>query len=144
MHDRPGIGSELLLGESLDARRGDTAVARDVLRQVVRRAEVVVVHVQAVGDAAKPTERFESLDGSGIDDVPGALDLGRVWSCVAKVTQFGIDRLLELIRRMARPCGGLNLEDRTEHQTLLPCGDVLRDLLLVHKRLVQTAGLAAA
>ena len=38
-------------------------------------AEVVVVHVEAIGDAAKSAERLEPLNDSRFDDVARALDL---------------------------------------------------------------------
>ena len=69
---------QLICGERLHRRRRDRAVARDVLLQIVRRAEVVVVGVQAIGDAAEAAKALQPADDVRLDGVARALDLGGV------------------------------------------------------------------
>ena len=64
--------------ERLDRLRAGGAIALDVLPQVVRRSQVVLVAVQPIGLAAEPAERFEPGDDPCLDGVPGAFELAGV------------------------------------------------------------------
>ena len=66
---------ELIVRERLERRSGDCAIPLDVLRQVVGRAEVVVVAVQSIGHATEAAEALETADDVRLDRVARALDL---------------------------------------------------------------------
>src|SRR5574342_1079195 len=119
MHDDARILRELIFRERLNAGWRDRAIAKDVLLEVVGRAEIVIVRIQPIGDAAEAAKHLEPADDAGLDAVPGALDLAAVGGLVSKCRELFVDRFLEFVGRVTGPRRGLDLEDRAENQRLL-------------------------
>ena len=144
VHDDAGSGLQLLLGERPDRRHGRLLVPRKVLREIVRRAEVVIVFIQPVGNAAKSSETLKTLNGASLNAILRALEFGGCRTVLAERCQLFINGLLDFFGRMPRPRGHGNFKDGSENQRILRYADVERDLLLIDKLLVKSAGFAAA
>ena len=136
---------KILSRERLDRLDAGGAVALDVLPQVVRRSQVVLVAVQPIGLAAEPAERFEAGDDPCLDGVPGAFELAGVGPGVARSARSSS---LMAASSSSAVWPGLavasivNFDPRISDSWVAVT--VLRDLLVVDERLVQPARLAAA
>src|SRR2546423_10531785 len=76
VNDHALIVHQLLPRERANALGRRRAIALDIFLEIVGRAEVMIVLIESIGDAAKPAESLESADDVGLDGVPRALDLG--------------------------------------------------------------------
>src|SRR5215510_8457930 len=99
----------------------------------------MVVGIQQVGNTPKPTKRLEPCDDPRLERVARLLDLARLHGAGSQGLELRVDRLLELLGRMAGARRCTNPELRPEDQRLLEGGDVLCDLLLVDKLLIEAA-----
>ena len=115
-----------------------------VLTEIVRCSQVVLVAVQTIGLAAEPAERLQAGDDPCLDRVPRAFELGGVRSLLGEAAELLVDGRLELVGRVPRACRGLDGELRAEDQRFLRRLHRLRDLLVVDERLVEPARFAAA
>ncbi len=104
----------------------------------------MVVTVQEVGDASKSAQRFESRDNSRFDHVARSRELCGGRSLLAEGIKFRVDGLLEVFGFHPGFGRHLHFKYGTKYQRLLIHRHVLRDLLFVHKLLVQPAGLSPA
>ncbi len=65
---------EVLPSERLDGLRRDGSISLNVFVEIVRRAEIVVVHVEPIGDTAEATQPIEPADNRGLDRISSLLD----------------------------------------------------------------------
>jgi len=99
-HHAPGR-LKILSRERLDRLCAGGAVPLDVLPQVVRCSEVVLVAVQPIGLAVEPAERFEAGNDPCLDGVPAAFELAGVGSGVREAAELFVDGRLECLGRVA-------------------------------------------
>ncbi len=144
MHDDASIRREVLLRKREGGCRRHGTVAEDVLLEIVRRPEIVVVHVQPVGDAAKPAQPLEAADDAGLDRVARLLELGGRGRLRPEQGELLINGLLELLGGVTRARGGVDLKHGAEDQRVLTGRHVLGDLLFVDQFLEQAARSTAA
>ena len=111
--------------------------------QIVRIAEVVVVLVQAIGDSAESAESLQPANDLGFNCVPRTLEFLLIGALAAEPLKLLVNDPLDFRCRVTRPCRDVQFEDRPQEKRLQLDGDVLGDLLFVHKSLVEPAGLAA-
>ena len=139
--DRARVRLQVVARERRHRRGRHRAIPFDVLLQVVRRLQEMVVRIQHVRDAVHV---FETRDRPRLDRVARLIDFALLDGLRPQRLELLVDRLLELLGGVPRTRGRIDLELRAEHQRLLIRVDVLRDLLLVHQLLIQPARAAAA
>ena len=115
-------------------------IPRNVRRKKVWRAQIMVVTVQAVGNASEPSQRLEAGDDSRFEHVSRPRQLRRGRSIFAKCIQLRVDGLFKIFRFHAGFGRRLHFKHRTKNQRLLIHSYVLGDLVFIHKFFVQPAG----
>ena len=88
--------------ERMNGRRRHRVVAREILRQVVRVADVLVVRVEAIGDAAEAALLLERLDHVRLECVARAIDFRLFGRRRAQLVQFLVGGFFELVGGVAR------------------------------------------
>src|SRR5207302_10002488 len=116
----------------------------DIFGKVAGVVEVVVVAIQAVGDAAESAQPLQRLYDTGLNHVARAVQFCLRGTFSAELSQFVVNGFLEVFGLNPRLGGCLDLEDRTEQQALVFYVDILSNLLVVNQGLIQAAGFAAA
>ena len=114
MNDDAGGRRQMLPRKRLDGGGCHSAIPLDVLLEIVRRPEIVVVQVQPIGDAAKAAEALQTTADRRFDGVPRAFHFAGGRSERPHRAELFIDRSFQLLRCVSRPGGRLDLEHRAE------------------------------
>src|SRR5438094_19882 len=144
VHHHTLVVAKLVLRKSFQRVHGGVFIAGNVCTQKIRSSEIMVVAVQAVGNAAKSAKRFESFDNPRFKHISRALEFFFRWPIRAERFQFRVDSLLQIFGLHAGTCRGLHLKLGAQHQRLLIRGDVKRNLFFINQLLVEAARFSAS
>ena len=125
-----------LVGNALQVGGGGMVVAFQVLRQITRIAEIMVVLVEAVGHAPETAEPFQLLNDLRFNYIASAIQLGLGGPFRPQFCKFFIDGLFQILRFDARLRRSLDLKYRAQDQGLALHLYVLRNLFLINQPFV--------
>ena len=111
----------------------------DVLSQIIRRSDVVVVQIQLIRNPAKSATPLQAAERSRLDHIAHALDFCGRRTLLAQRCELFIDSGLELLQRASWSRGRIDAERRAQHGRGLVRVHALRNLPFVDQLLVQPA-----